>query len=36
MAWRRIAIKLDANEVLVADIYRAMVRARSRDAAVQV
>jgi hypothetical protein len=27
---------LDANEVLVADIYRAMVRARSRDAAVQV
>jgi hypothetical protein len=26
---------LDANEVLVADIYRAMVRARSRDAAVQ-
>jgi hypothetical protein len=27
---------LDANEVLVADIYRAMVRARSRDAAVHV
>jgi hypothetical protein len=27
---------LDANEVLIADIYRAMVRARSRDAAVQV
>ncbi len=25
-----------ADEVLVADIYRAMVRARSRDAAVQV
>ena len=25
-----------ADEVLVADIYRAMVRARSRDAAVHV
>ena len=27
---------LDANEVLIADIYRAMVRAPSRDAAVYV